>query len=598
MRPVRTFLWLVCLSLVLVPSSMLSRSAKVGYFKLHIMPKQAYVFIDGVPIWRGNAKYYAQPGEHTLDFYNYGYKHTTQKITLEAGKTQSLDVNMEAIPGSASGPWGRIQIEGPYFDAVLLNGGTPDFFVGHVDEFNNENIWKQELLVPPGTYGVKLLRVGSGVEDYSGNVTVAENQRVVIYVQHNGKQVTHEWTRGKGMSSIPRFKAGIASTTVAVVKPTGQFSAANSQLNCGESTTLTWSTTDAAQVEITNLGQLPASGQKTVQPSDSTKYTMTAAGPGGKVTSDADVNVNKAVTSSLSVSPSEIRYHRVGDKVVEQGSSTVSWSSGNASTVAVDPFGSVGPSGSQTVQPVPKKTDQGPIDETVTYTLTASNACGGSDTKTAILHLTGSIEPAENKAVETELETRLGLNSVYFPTNLPTEKAPQEGLVGSQKSVLTTLATDFKKYLSIRPEAKLILQAHADKRGSAQFNQALSERRANLVKSFLTEQGIPAASIETHAFGSSENMSPDQVKELQESNPNLTPEQRAAMEKNFPIIVLANNRRVDVSLSTTGQQSKRYYPYTAPDSSDLLSPAEKRQLKAAEARKARKAVKAPKGKKK
>lgn len=588
MRPVRTLLWLLCFCFVLIPSSMLSKSSQVGYFKLTITPKQGYVFIDGVPIRKGDGKYHATPGEHTLDFYNYGYKHTTQKVTLEAGTTKTLEVTMEAIPGTSSGPWGRIQIEGPSYDVVLLNGGTPDFYVGHVDEFNNENIWKQELLVPPGTYKVTLLRVGSGVEDYSGTVTVAENQRVVIYTRHNGKQVTHEWTRGKGMSSIPRFKAGTASATVAIVKPTGQFSAANTQLNCGDSTTLNWSTTDAAQVEITNLGQLPASGQKTVQPSQTTKYTMTATGPGGKVTSDADVTVNTAITSSLSVSPTEIRYHKVGDKVVEQGSSTVSWSSGNASTVAVDPFGSAGPSGSQTVQPVPKKTDQGPIDETVTYNLTASNACGGSDTKTAILHLTGSIEPAENKAVETELETRLGLNSVYYPTNLPTVKAPQEGLVGSQRAVLATLASDFKKYMAIRPEAKLILQAHADKRGSADFNQALSERRAGLVKSFLTEQGIPASSIETRAFGSSENMTTDQVEQLQESNPNLTPEQRQAMQKNFPIIVMANNRRVDISLSTTGQESKRYYPYSAPDSSDLLSPAEKRQLKAAEARKARK----------
>ena len=31
----------------------------------------------------------------------------------------------------------------------------------------------------------------------------------------------------------------------------------------------------------------------------------------------------------------------------------------------------------------PTKTSPGPIDETVTYTLHASNACGGSETRTA-----------------------------------------------------------------------------------------------------------------------------------------------------------------------------------------------------------------------
>ena len=34
----------------------------------------------------------------------------------------------------------------------LLNGKSPDFFVGHVDEFDNSFIWQQELLVHPGTY--------------------------------------------------------------------------------------------------------------------------------------------------------------------------------------------------------------------------------------------------------------------------------------------------------------------------------------------------------------------------------------------------------------------------------------------------------------
>jgi hypothetical protein len=36
--------------------------------------------------------------------------------------------------------------------------------------------------------------------------------------------------------------------------------------------------------------------------------------------------------------------------------------------------------------------------------------------------------------------------------------------------------------------------------------------------------------------------------------------------------VWANNRRVDVSLNTTGQQSVRQYPFNAKDSLTLLSP--------------------------
>jgi len=37
------------------------------------------------------------------------------------------------------------------------------------------------------------------------------------------------------------------------------------------------------------------------------------------------------------------------------------------------------------------------------------------------------------------------------------------------------------------------------------------------------------------------------------------------------VIVLANNRRVDIGLSTTGQQSVRRYPFNAKDALGLIS---------------------------
>jgi hypothetical protein len=44
----------------------------------------------------------------------------------------------------------------------------------------------------------------------------------------------------------------------------------------------------------------------------------------------------------------------------------------------------------------------------------------------------------------------------------------------------------------------------------------------------------------------------------------------------LPVIVLAKNRRVDVTLSTTGQQSVRRYPFNAADALILL---DRRNLK-------------------
>jgi hypothetical protein len=43
------------------------------------------------------------------------------------------------------------------------------------------------------------------------------------------------------------------------------------------------------------------------------------------------------------------------------------------------------------------------------------------------------------------------------------------------------------------------------------------------------------------------------------------------MLDNLRVLVLANNRRVDVTLSTTGQQSVRRYPFNARDFLALIS---------------------------
>jgi hypothetical protein len=52
----------------------------------------------------------------------------------------------------------------------------------------------------------------------------------------------------------------------------------------------------------------------------------------------------------------------------------------------------------------------------------------------------------------------------------------------------------------------------------------------------------------------------------------LSREERQKMMRNLPLLVLANNRRVDVTLSTTGQQSVRRYPFNARDFLALISP--------------------------
>ena len=179
--------------------------------------------------------------------------------------------------------------------------------------------------------------------------------------------------------------------------------------------------------------------------------------------------------------------------------------------------------------------------------------------------------PRQETAKISQLEPRLELHSIYFPTAQPTDKNPDSGLVPSQQTILRTLAEDFKKYLEFKPDARLTLEGHADERASDEYNMALAERRVALSKRFLVEQGVPEARIDTRSFGEHEELNESQVRQQMEENPELTPEQRTRLFANMKSIILAHNRRVDIVLSTTEQKSVRRYPFNAKDALTLLS---------------------------
>jgi outer membrane protein OmpA-like peptidoglycan-associated protein len=171
------------------------------------------------------------------------------------------------------------------------------------------------------------------------------------------------------------------------------------------------------------------------------------------------------------------------------------------------------------------------------------------------------------------IERRLALHSVYFATAKPTLENPDAGLLASQEKTLTALAGDFLIYLQAKPDARLTLEGHADPRGSVEYNQGLSERRVDRVKRFLVGQGVPAANLQTKAFGKQENLTDRQVKDAVERNPELSPEDRQRVLNNMRTIILASNRRVDITLSNAGQASQesvREYPFNAADSLTLL----------------------------
>lgn len=72
----------------------------------------------------------------------------------------------------------------------------------------------------------------------------------------------------------------------------------------GQSTELSWTTSNAGSVSIEGLGTVSASGSRSVAPGSSTTYTLTAQGPGGTQQVSTRVTVNPNVARSTS-GPSE-----------------------------------------------------------------------------------------------------------------------------------------------------------------------------------------------------------------------------------------------------------------------------------------------------
>jgi peptidoglycan-associated lipoprotein len=74
--------------------------------------------------------------------------------------------------------------------------------------------------------------------------------------------------------------------------PTAQLTATPTTITAGDQVVLSWRTTDATNILIDGVGDVPSSGVKTVTPTTSTSYHLVARGDGGSADATARVTVN------------------------------------------------------------------------------------------------------------------------------------------------------------------------------------------------------------------------------------------------------------------------------------------------------------------
>lgn len=170
-------------------------------------------------------------------------------------------------------------------------------------------------------------------------------------------------TKGNFFTTSSQSAPPPAVTPADTTKPViSSFNASPASIMAGESSNLQWAVTGATSVSIDyGVGNVANSGTKTISPTSTTTYTLTATNSSGSVTKLTTVTVTALdlpEITSFTASPGTITTGM---------SSTLEWNVTGATSISIDKdIGDVSASGTKEVSPT----------TTTSYTLTAANSSG------------------------------------------------------------------------------------------------------------------------------------------------------------------------------------------------------------------------------
>ncbi|ADW68637.1 OmpA family protein [Granulicella tundricola] len=167
----------------------------------------------------------------------------------------------------------------------------------------------------------------------------------------------------------------------------------------------------------------------------------------------------------------------------------LNWRTMNASSVSIDGIGQVNVNGTQTVSPsnstnfhLVAKGDGGTTEANVRVTVrTSSVPVGGT---------TSGLDAAANGGNVTDAAFHAAVQDVFFDYD-SIELRPDG----------QTAAVQAATYMSQHPNLHILVGGYCDERGSAEYNLALGENRANAAKTALVNAGVAANRIRTISYG-------------------------------------------------------------------------------------------------
>jgi peptidoglycan-associated lipoprotein len=176
---------------------------------------------------------------------------------------------------------------------------------------------------------------------------------------------------------------------------------------------------------------------------------------------------------------------------VDRGqSSTLRWSVANSTDISVDQgLGTIAANGTRQVFP----------SNTTTYTLTARSA-GGNATRSVTVTVTSvppppPPAPTRPRVSGTEMLTGAdGAQDIYFDYD-------KSDVRSDARAALQHDADLLKRIFAADPNFSVVIEGHADERGSAEYNLGLGDRRGTSAKDFLVGLGVPENRMRTISYG-------------------------------------------------------------------------------------------------
>jgi peptidoglycan-associated lipoprotein len=178
-----------------------------------------------------------------------------------------------------------------------------------------------------------------------------------------------------------------------------------------------------------------------------------------------------APTASITVTPSTIN---------QGGGAVLAWKTTDATDISIDGIGTVNAYGTQNVTPT----------DSTTYHLVARGPGGSTDATARLTVNAAAPPPPPPSETMTEQMFEQNVRPAFFDYDS----------YDIRPDAQTVLAQD-AGFLSAHPTLKVVIGGYCDDRGSAEYNLALGENRANAAKQALVNGGVSPDRIRTVSYG-------------------------------------------------------------------------------------------------